>query len=153
MAARARRAEVTEKDPGIAASYATAFAVGRAEGDDRTPEEWARSAFEDAPRVVRWFVLFGWRYVLGFVLGPRPSPVHVSGWSVLRTEPAVLVLGVQSRLLTAHKWVRVEHDTVVMTTFVHYAGALGRVAWTLVVPVHHRTEPYLLGRAAASARR
>jgi hypothetical protein len=59
-----------------------------------------------------------------------------------------IVLEVHSPLVTAKKAVRVEPSSVTMTTFVHYERPVGRAIWAALTPVHHRTEPYLLGRAA-----
>jgi Protein of unknown function (DUF2867) len=63
--------------------------------------------------------------------------------------PDATVLDLQSPLVTAQKVVRLETARVVMTTFVRYERPAGRALWSAVTPIHHRTEPYLLGRAAA----
>ena len=150
MAVRPHRCEVTEGADGLGGSdYASAFEVTIAEGEGRSPEEWARAMFEDAPTAIRWFVVFGWRFVLGLRLGPRSSPDSVSGWKVRDARPGVIILEVHSWLLTADKEVRVASDTVRVSTFVRFRRGLGRIVWTLVTPVHHRTEPYLLGYAAS----
>jgi len=73
----------------------------------------------------------------------------VSGWKVRDDRPGGIILEVQSWLLTADKEIRVANGSVRMTTFVRYRRGMGRVIWTLVAPVHHRTEPYLLGYAAS----
>jgi hypothetical protein len=93
-------------------------------------------------------VSFGWKYVLGFRLGPPSSPFHVSGWAIAARTTDAIVLEVHSSSLTAHKVVRTQSSRVTMTTFVRYERRMGRVAWSAVAPVHHRTEPYLLGHAA-----
>jgi hypothetical protein len=43
----------------------------------RSPAQWARAIFEDAPVAMRWFLLLGWRAGLGLRLGPVHSPAHV----------------------------------------------------------------------------
>jgi hypothetical protein len=150
MAVRASRCGVTENPNGIGRpDYASAFEVTIAEGDGRSPEQWARAVFEGAPIAIRWFVSFGWRFALGLRLGPRRSPAYVSGWKVRDQRPGVIVLEVESRFLTAYKEIRVASNSVRMSTYVHYKRGLGRAIWGLVAPVHHRTEPYLLGHAAA----
>jgi hypothetical protein len=147
---RARRVEVVkEVDDLPAPGYASAFEVDLSATDIRTPERWARDTFEGAPRVLRWFVLVGWRYVMWFRLGPRPSPDHVLGWRIAASAPDVMTLEVRSGLATAHKVVRVEVDRVVMTTYVVFERRLGRAVWSAIAPIHHRTEPYLLGHAAS----
>jgi hypothetical protein len=150
---RAYRVEVTEANGALANSdYASAFAVRVAGGDARSPEQWIRDAFEDAPRAVRSFVVIGWRYFLGLQLGPRRSPAHVLGWKIARNAPDSIVIEVRSALVSARKVLRLESSRAVMTTFVHYEQRAGRAIWSALAPVHHRTEPYLLGRAAANPR-
>jgi Protein of unknown function (DUF2867) len=150
MAARAHRCEVSDRaDDPQGADYASAFEVTIPKGDDRTPEQWARAVFEDTPATIRGFVAFGWRFVLRLRLGPRSTPDYVSGWRVQEARPDVIVLEVQSWLLTATKEIRIASGTLRMSTLVCYRRGLGRVIWTLAAPIHHRTEPYLLGYAAS----
>jgi hypothetical protein len=151
---RARRVEVDKEiDDVPAPGYASAFEVDFPPTDLRSPEQWARDTFEGAPRVMRWFVLMGWRYVMWFRLGPRQCPDHVLGWSIAASAADAMTLEVRSGLATAHKVVRVEVDRVVMTTFVVFERRLGRAVWSAITPIHHRTEPYLLRRAASHPRR
>jgi hypothetical protein len=150
MAARAHRCAITEDPDGLGGSdYGGAFEVTIALEDDRSPEEWSRSVFECAPTPIRWFVIFGWRFVLGLRLGPRLSPDYVSGWRIRDIRPGVITLEADSWLLTADKEIRVAGGSVRVSTFVRYRRGLGRAVWTLVAPIHHRTEPYLLGHAAS----
>lgn len=147
---RASRVAVAEENDTLSKSdYASAFAARIIGTDDRSPEQWVRDTFEGAPRPLRWFVRVGWRYVLGFRLGPRPSPAHVLGWKIVSTTPEAIKLEVQSPLVTALKVLRVEDSRVVMTTFVRYERKSARAVWSAIAPVHHRTEPYLLGHAAS----
>jgi Protein of unknown function (DUF2867) len=148
--ARAHRCEATESSESLGGSgHASACEVTIAEGDDRSPEQWARTVFEEAPTAIRWFIQFGWRYVLGLRLNPRSSPDQVAGWTVRDTGPGIINLEVQSWLLTATKEIRVSGNTVRMETDVRYKRTSGRVLWTLLIPVHLLTEPYLLGLAAS----
>jgi Protein of unknown function (DUF2867) len=150
MAVRAHRSEVTNGTDDIGPSgHASAFEVKIAHGDDRSPEQWARAAFEETPTHVRSFVKFGWRYVVGLRLGPQSSPNHVAGWTVRAVRPGVINLTVESWLVTATKDVEVTNDTVRIVTVVRYKHRLGRIVWTLITPVHYLTEPYLLGYAAS----
>jgi hypothetical protein len=150
MVVRAHRCEVTEGANGLGGSdYASAFEATFAESDERSPEQWARAVFEDAPTAIRYFVMFGWRIALGLRLGPRSSPDYVSGWRIRDTRPGRILLEVDSWLLAAHKEIRVGSGSVRVSTFVRYKRGLGRAIWTLVAPVHHRTEPYLLGYAVS----
>jgi hypothetical protein len=147
---RARRVDVTEDGATLSPSnYASAFEVSASGGDGRSPEQWARAAFEGAPRAMQWFILAGWRSVMWFRLGPRPSPDHVMGWAIVARAPDAITLEVRSALATARKVVRVDASRVVMTTFVRFEWWAGKAIWSAIAPVHHRTEPYLLGHAAS----
>lgn len=149
MAARAHRCEPTEDPDGLEGfDYAGAFEVTISQGDDRSPEQWSRSVFESTPTAIRRLVVFGWRFVLGLRLGPRLSPDYVAGWRIRDVRPGVITLEVGSWLMTAYKEIRVASGNVRVSTFVRYRRGLGRAVWMLVTPVHHRTEPYLLGYAA-----
>lgn len=136
------RAANTLADP----DYASAFQVSTI--DDRSPEQWARRIFEDAPRLLRWFIVVGWKVALGLQLGPRASPDHVLGWKITTATPDGITLEVRSRLVTAAKVLQVESGRVTATTFVQYERWPGRIIWAVIAPVHHRTEPLLLTLAA-----
>ena len=146
----ANRAEVAEKIGAYGPNdYASAFAVAVVDAEIRSPVEWAKATYEDAPVLVRWFVVFGWRYILGFRLGPRRRPGYVLAWKVVDTTADAVTLTWQSSRLVAHKVVQVEDSQVAITTFVRYERPSARVFWLIATPVHHRTEPYLLSRAAS----
>ena len=60
---------------GYRCDYDDSFEASVAAANERTPEQWARAVFEDAPRFVRWFLLVGFRYGLNlwarrFALAP-----------------------------------------------------------------------------------
>ncbi|KOG87901.1 hypothetical protein ADK38_22815, partial [Streptomyces varsoviensis] len=63
------RVEVADTARGVgglaADDWAEAVAVttGGSSLSPRSPEQWARSVFEDAPGPVRWFLVTGWRSV------------------------------------------------------------------------------------------
>ncbi len=147
---RAHRVEVTEKVEEIAEpDYASTFEVIVPDTDVRSPERWARAMFEDAPRAIRWFVVAGWKYALCFRLGPRASSAHVLGWKILASTPDSISLELRSPLVSAHKVLRVEGSRIRVTTVVRYERRIARALWTAATPIHHRTEPYLLGHAAS----
>jgi hypothetical protein len=146
---RAHRVEVADKtDPFAQSDYASAFAITYRAADGRSAEQWARTVFEGAPALLRRFVIIGWRYGLGLRLGPPSSGTHILGWEIVSRTPEAITLAVRSPLLSARKIVRVDDTRVVMATFVRHERALGRILWAVVVPVHHRIEPYLLTHAA-----
>src|SRR5437588_10180524 len=84
----------------------------------QSAEQWARAVFEDAPRLLRWVIVSGWIVGLGLRLGPRRSRSYVLGWSIVSNAPDVIVLGVESFMLTARLVVRLTEATVVHATFV-----------------------------------
>ncbi len=150
MVVLARRVEVTESTSDFGPwDYATTFEVTIGGANARAPEQWVRAVFEGAPYAIRWMVTFGWRFMLGFRLGPGPSPGYVAGWKVLSVGPDLISLGVRSRSLTAEKRLRITDGKVRMTTIVRYDRPQGRIMWNLAKPIHHRTEPYLLGHAGS----
>jgi hypothetical protein len=132
-------------------NYSDFFEATAVAGDDRSPEEWARAVFEDAPWLVRWFLLAGWGLVLGLRLGPRPSPGHVLGWEIVQTEPNSVMLELQSWVLTARLVFRAEQANVMQATFVRYEQGIARIIWPPVSIVHRQVVPRLLQRAVADA--
>jgi hypothetical protein len=132
--------------------YRDAFEVPTDRTDTRTPEQWARAVFESAPRPLRWFLLLGWRWVLGLRLGPRPSSDHVLGWRIVETSPEAVRLELRSAFMTAQLILRVASSTAVLTTNVYYTWRLAHPLWAAVGLIHRQMIPYLLGRAASLPR-
>jgi hypothetical protein len=132
------------------ANYATAFSLTlREDAKTRTPVQWARAVFEGAPAALCWFLVFGWRRVLGLKLGPRTSTGHVLGWAIEDGDlvPGSAALTAESRFLRATNVVIVEASHVTWVTLVHYSTAAARPLWALARPIHHLTIRYLLARA------
>lgn len=128
--------------------YRDVFEVPTSSTDTRTPEQWARAVFEHAPRLVRWFLLLGWRWVLGLRLGPRASSDHVLGWRIASREPDAVRLELRSPFMTAQLILRVTSSTAVLTTNVSYTRRLAHPLWAAVSLIHRQMIPYLLGHAA-----
>lgn len=135
----------TDKEP----DYRDAFEVPIDKTDRRTAEQWLRAVFEDAPRPVRWFLLLGWRGVLGLRLGPRPSPDHILGWRIASREHDEVRLELHSALMKAQLTLRLSSSTAVWSTNVSYTQPLARSLWAAVGVIHRQIVPYLLGRAAS----
>ena len=117
----------------------------------RSAEQWARAALEGMPRPLHWLVLVGWRVVLGFKLGPRPSPDHILGWRVVANSPEEVVIEAQSGLMTADLLFRVDDSTVTWMTFVRHQRRASRPIWSIVGLLHRRIVPYTLARAAEAS--
>jgi hypothetical protein len=135
---------------GFRPDYTDAFEVSRPSLDSRSAEQWSRAVFESAPRLVRWFLLTGWRVVLGLRPGPQRTSGHVLGWRIASRQPHLVVLEMKSPIMTARLVLRLSDAEVFLGTNVHYAGRMARPLWTIVGPIHRQAIPYLLGRAASS---
>lgn len=113
----------------------------------RSPDQWARRVFEDAPPPTRWFLLTGWRWALGLRLAPRPSPAHVLGWAILARTDRALVIETRSPVLAAQQVFWVGDACLRQATFVRYENRVGALLWPPVSVIHRRVVPYLLRRA------
>lgn len=129
--------------------YRDRFEVSIPGTDTRTAEQWLRAVFEEAPRPVRWFLLLGWRGVLGLQLGPRPSPDHILGWRIASREPEDVRLELHSALMNAQLALHLSSSTAIWRTNVFYTKPLARPLWAVVGVIHRQIVPYLLGRAAS----
>lgn len=128
--------------------YAVAFEVSRPATDARSPEQWARAVWEQAPPPVRRLLLVGWRIGLGLRLGPPDTASHVLGWVLTSTTGRAAVLDARSRLMTARNVVELRGTRVRWTTFVRFDRRPAGTLWFLAARVHHVMIPYLLRRAA-----
>jgi hypothetical protein len=133
--------------------YADAFQIRLETPDDRSAEEFARSALDNAPPLVRVGMVTAQRYLLGFRLGPMSDPDHIQGWKIVRREPTVVqleVVGPLGRAVVVGQ--RPDPTTAVMTTYNFYRRPkMGRVLWAVAGPLHRRIAAYLMERAAAAA--
>jgi hypothetical protein len=125
-----------------------AVAVAVAAADHRTPEQWLRSTFEDAPLPLRGAIRVGWRFGLLLQLTPGRSPTTVLGWRVVASDADAVRVDAQSVLMTARLVLRLAEGAAVLTTNVCFSRPLARPIWTMALPVHRLLVPYLLGRAA-----
>jgi hypothetical protein len=145
---------VPGRDPettGDRSDYTDAFEVSRPSPDMRSAEEWSRDVFEGAPRAVRWFLLAGWRVVLGLRPSPGWSADHVLGWRIVDHGRQRIGLERKSPIMTAGLVLRLSDSKAVLSTNVDYAGRMARLLWTFVGPIHRQAIPYLLKRAASSS--
>ena len=159
IAPRARRVPVVAGEPLIGSDrydYADAFEIRLGAPDARSAEQFARYALEQAPWPVRWTIRIAHRHLLRLRLGPRSSPDHVLGWTILTSRPDVIQLEAVSPLLGRGVLVarKLDPTCVVVTTYLfHTRPVPARVVWKIVGPLHRRVAPYLLEHSAASADR
>jgi hypothetical protein len=135
--------------------YADAFEIRLPEPDARSAEELARCALERASWPVRWTVGNAHRHLLRLRLGPSSSREHLFGWKILTSEPDVIHLEAVSPLLGRGALIvrRVDPTRALITTYLFYARPTpARVVWGIAGPLHRRIAPYLLERAAATAK-
>jgi len=131
-----------------AADFVCAYEVDIAPGDERSAEQWARDAWEGASAPLRWFMLAGWRLVLGLRLGPRSSPDHILGWSITGRSPNETVCQLRSGFLRAANVFRRADGRLVWSTRVTYDRPLARVIWPPVSLLHRPLVRVALRRAA-----
>jgi hypothetical protein len=129
--------------------YEDRFEVAISRMDARTAEQWFRTVFEDAPHPLRWFLLLGWRGVLGLHLGPRPSPDYILGWRIAAKKPEEVRLELHSAFMQAQLTLRLSSSLAVWRTHVLYTHPLARPLWAVAGVIHRRLVPYLLRRAAS----
>jgi hypothetical protein len=150
---RAGRVRLASPAAGSAAApqehdFACAYQVGIAPDDNRSSEQWARAVWEGAPAPLRWFMLAGWRLVLGLRLGPRHSPDHILGWRIVGRGPGETVCQLHSGFLTAQNVFRKVDGTFVWSTFVTFKRPMARIIWPPVSLLHRLLARIALHRAA-----
>jgi hypothetical protein len=134
---------------GYRCDYDDSFEASVAAANERTPEQWARAVFEDAPRSVRWFLLVGFRYGLNLRLARRTSPKHVLGWAIVDREPDSLTIESRSWYLTSRLLFKTELARVTLSTHVRYDKPIAKILWPPVSILHRQILPRLLRHAAA----
>ncbi|HEX5265366.1 MAG TPA: DUF2867 domain-containing protein [Acidimicrobiales bacterium] len=132
------------------ANFACAYAVDIAADDDRTSEEWAREAWEGAPAPMRWFMVLGWRFVLGLRLGPRGSMDHILGWRIVASRPDATACELRSRFLQAYNTFVKDSGRLVWSTLVFYERLSARLIWPPVSLLHRPLVRMALRRARAA---
>lgn len=145
-AALADRAHIGE----TAADYVDAFEVPIAGGDFRTAEETFRDGLGAKPGGVGGVVLWVHRHVLRLRVDPSPSPDHIIGWPIVRSDRDELVLATGGPLMRGELTLR-RHDAqrAVLTTRLHYRHRIAaRTVWAMVGPLHRAIAPRLMERSA-----
>jgi deazaflavin-dependent oxidoreductase (nitroreductase family) len=127
--------------------YTDAFEADTSGAKPRSPEQWARATFEDAPAAMRWFLRISWRAGLGLRLGPRRSPDHVLGWHILDRAANSVTLELRSWFLYCHLVFWLEDTKLVFSTSIRYERKIGAVIWPPVSILHRRIVRYALKHA------
>jgi hypothetical protein len=138
-------------DPLADPDYTDAFEADTSGAKHRSPEQWARATFEDAPAVMRWFLLASWRAGLGLRLGPLHSPDNVLGWHILDRAASSVTLEIHSWFLACHLVFWLEDTRLVFSSSIRYERKIGAVIWPPVSIIHRGIVPYVLKHAVYRA--
>ena len=121
--------------------YVDLFTVATVAAADRSPEQWARAAIEDAAGLAGQFI---WRVVLGLRLERRPSLDHVGGWKIGDRDDNWVRLEAASWFLTAQMVVQVDPEQVSVATFIRYDRPMPALVWPPLSNIHRPAMPGLL---------
>jgi hypothetical protein len=127
--------------------YADSFRI--ASVPDVSARTWAQLSLDSGPSAGRR--LFGqlvWHGLLGFELSDAPGTL--AGWSVLRDDRDVFVLGCDGRRMRGRMEFAVDGPTMTWTTTLRYHDRCGRVVWGAAQHVHRALTPRILARVSAS---
>ncbi|MFD0268789.1 hypothetical protein ACFVGY_19795 [Streptomyces sp. NPDC127106] len=121
--------------------YIDVFTLLTHDASHRSPEQWARAAFEDVAGLPGQFI---WRVLLGLRLQRRAAPDHLAGWKIADRCDRWIRLEAHSWMLTGHLVVQVGDEQVSMATILCYDRPMGARIWSLLSAVHRRLAPGLL---------
>jgi hypothetical protein len=144
-----RPGPLRELDSFDAPDYTDAYEISIVAVERRSAEQWVRAIFEGAPRWLRRFMVFGWRF--GLLIRLTPAPARVLGWDIVEATDKWIVLESRSPFLTAHLITAVGDTTVIQSTSVRYERRAAALAWRPTVVLHRRILPYLVRHAVAHA--
>ncbi|WP_187363957.1 hypothetical protein [Streptomyces piniterrae] len=131
--------------------YIDLFTLTTQDASHRSPEQWARAAFDDVAGLRGQLT---WRVLLGLRLKGRGSSAdHVAGWQIIDRGDRTIVLKAHSWMLTGGLAVRVDDGQVSLATFVRYDRPIATRVWSLLSAVHRRAVPGLLRDAYRIQRR
>jgi hypothetical protein len=127
--------------------YVDLFTARTNEASEKSAEDWARVALEEAPDHLRLAVVLAQRLVLGLRLGPRRSPDYILGWKIadrgdrwVRTEAA-------SWMMTASLVFKVDEAELSVATSVRYDRRMAALVWPPISIVHRKVGLALMRRA------
>jgi hypothetical protein len=127
--------------------YADAFVVDVT--GEKTAEEWARAALEEAPAATRARLQSGWSS-LGLKLDLTSRDQSILGWRILESTPDHVLLGAAGRLGLSGELLFERHPQQLhFSTFVKLSHIGARAAWKAIEPAHVRIVRGILEDAAA----
>jgi hypothetical protein len=124
--------------------YEDAFILETGPARERTAEQWARAALEDAPATTQRALRWGW-FALGLQLGSTRDDRRVIGWEVRRNNADFVLLAARSPLgLEGEVLCKRRQRTLLVATFVQLTNPVARAVWAGVAPGHRRVVRHLL---------
>ncbi|MEU0085122.1 hypothetical protein [Streptomyces sp. NPDC006274] len=121
--------------------YADLFALPTDDAAHTSPEQWARTAFEDVAGFQGQVI---WRVMLGLRLKRRSSPDHVAGWRIADRTDRWIRLEASSWMLTGHLVMHVADEQVSLATFIRYDRPAAARVWSRLSAIHRKVAPDLL---------
>lgn len=129
--------------------YTDLFTLETADAGNWSPEQWARTAFEEVVGLKGQFIFRG---LLGLRLKRGPSADHVAGWEIVDRDDTRLRMQAHSRNLTANLIVEVDGGQVSLATFMRYHQPKAERQWGRLSPRHRGLAPNLLRKSHAILR-
>jgi hypothetical protein len=123
------------------ADYIDLFTVTTDDAGSASPEQWSRTAIEDAADLGGQFI---WRGVLGLRLVSPPATERVGGWKIADRGEDWIRLEASSWFLTAHLVLRVDDEHLSTGTFIRYDRPIAALIWAPLSAIHRRLMPGLL---------
>jgi hypothetical protein len=117
----------------------------------RSPEQWARAAFEESPAAHRRSSL-AWA-MLRLRLGPSHSPDYVHGWKIAERGEDWIRMETASWYMTTHIVFQVDERHVNFALFVRYDRPVAVLIWPLFSIAHRQASLVLMRRVARSRTR
>jgi hypothetical protein len=117
----------------------------------RSPEQWARAAFEESPAAHRRSSL-AWG-MLRLRLGPSHSPDYVHGWKIAERGEDWIRMETASWYMTTHIVFQVDERHVNFALFVRYDRPVAVLIWPLFSIAHRQASLVLMRRVARSRTR
>jgi hypothetical protein len=121
--------------------YVDLFAIDTARADRTTPEQWARTLFEET--MLGHLAPNAWRS-LRFRLGPRPSRDHVQGLKIVGVGEQWIRIETTSGYITLQFVVITEQNRLLLALFVHYDKPVAAVIFAPFAWTHRRSTPIML---------
>jgi len=127
--------------------YVDLFTARTNEASEKSAEDWARVALEEAPDHLRLAVVLAQRLVLGLRLGPRRSPDYILGWKIADRGDSWVRTEAASWMMTASLVFKVDEAELSVATSVRYDRRMAALVWPPISIVHRKVGLALMRRA------